>query len=227
MLNGNDWSTREIGTYEFIAIKEGLLNSSIVTITVKPKEIREDQIFVIDGIKYGVDDVLLMVDTVEDESEYINPYIYINEADGRKYQMYRLFAGAEGNVDYTVVEIAVFMTDKDDYFVFPHQAEPSNIVLKNVVGIINEKVVIEAEAKDVAEFSSQWLVPFEHEGDPGLIEYKLVSKDKRLQINFKGEYKGLTFNEIKEETSHPKSIKSFLSMKKQFVKNSVYTKNIK
>lgn len=227
----NVWSTRETGIYEFKAIKEGYLNSDIVTITVKEKEIKEDQFFIIDGVKYGIDEVLLEVDIIEVEEEddgeekvKVYPYIYTNELDGRKYQMYRLFAGVEGNVDYTIVEIAVFMTDKDDYFVFPHEVEPSNIVLKSGIGIINEDIVIEAEAKDIAEFSSQWPVPFKHETEPGVVEYKLISKDKRLQINYKGEYMGLAFNEIKEKTNHPKPVKSFFSMKKRFVKNKVIAK---
>ncbi|MDM1367839.1 hypothetical protein HX052_06375 [Myroides marinus] len=216
MLSGDKWSAFEEGTYQFRAFKEGYISSDIVTIKVNKKPIIDNQSFTINGVKYGIEEVLLEGDVVDDNKNIASVFIY-TDSNGRKYQKYRLFARSMTTATYTVVEFAVYVSAMEKEFMFPTDVDPKDVVVLNVGAVVDNVAVASLDADKLDVATSKWTTPFEHYfKSPGVVNYQIVSKDKKLQINYEGNYNGLEFSKVKPNTK--KMMNPFESKKGRLAK---------
>ncbi|SEI49493.1 hypothetical protein SAMN04488018_101168 [Myroides marinus] len=196
LFSGNTWYANKIGTHQFYAVKEGFYDSEIISINVKPKE---DQRFIIDEKEYSIDDVYLEVYTAYDiNSGKRVPYIYTDEVTNRTYQKYRLYAknsSAPLLQSEFIVELRVYVASTETNFVVPNQENIKYTKVSFVYFFTQTKSRAYA-LKDLETVNFKWISPFEHSYvKPGTISYQITTKDKKVEINYQGEYNGLRFRD--------------------------------
>lgn len=214
LMLGNEWKPVTIGTYKFYAFKGEYLNSDIVTITVKDKPIDENQFFSINSEKYGVDEVRFAAHAQEEHDKIPQPYIYTDKTTGKKFQVYELVAMNRGRQVLVHYFIGVYVSDNETKFVYPSDAKAEDVFTIGMLGIIGITPVASSKADDIEDQNINWIKPLEP-FDPakpkkvsnGVVKYNGITKDKRLQVVYEGEFSGPSYVTIPKET---KSVKSFI-----------------
>lgn len=194
LFSGNSWYANKIGTHEFFAVKEGFYDSEIISITVKPKE---DQRFIIEEKEYSIDEVYLEAYTKNDiNSGKKVPYIYTDEVTNKTYQKYRLYAknGSDPVLQNEfVVELKVYVASTETNFVLPSQENIKDTEVFNIEMYTQFELRF-YKLKDLETVNFKWISPFEHFYlKSGTISYQITTKDKKVEINYQGEYNGLKF----------------------------------
>lgn len=204
LLTGNSWTPYQEGVYKFYAFKEGFFNSDVISITVKPKEIKENQYFVLKDKKYGIDVAQFSVQVYErkNEDEDAKPYIYTEEKTGKKYQVYELLVMNIDERSGIIYLMGVYVSKDETGFVLPEQTEPSNVFSLGVIGMVEGKEELKVEANAIEKVSIEWLGAYDFsKEEQGPIKYELLLKDKKAELKYEGIYDGLYGNEIKAETT--------------------------
>ncbi|MCC9041755.1 hypothetical protein LNQ81_03440 [Myroides sp. M-43] len=199
LLSGNKWSSNVPGTFKFFAFKEGCFNSEEIIITVKPKEIKDNQAFTVNGKKYGVDKVFLYVDVKEENQQ--QPYFYKTEK-GDTYLLYNLHA-FDDQTALCTYQFAVFTPNNKEVFVLPSEVNPSDVVFIGGIAVLEETVVLSYGVSRFDKNWVEWQAPFDGPSKkPGKIKYGFKSKDGKLGLNYEGEFFGLLPQPVKKRISN-------------------------
>lgn len=200
LLGGNTWTSYEVGTYTFYAFKEGFYNSDKVTVTVKPKEIKENQYFTIKGVKYAINVAQLSIHIYErkNEEEEAFPYLYTDKSNGKKYQIYELLVMNTDDRSGVIHLIGVYVADGEKKFILPDQADKANVFPLDVLAVINNKLEIGVAANAIENVSIEWIGAYDPDKvEHGPIKYGLMLKDKSVELKYEGMYEALYGTDIK------------------------------
>ncbi|MCC9041754.1 hypothetical protein LNQ81_03435 [Myroides sp. M-43] len=209
LLLSEKWTAHKASTYSLYAFKGGYVKSEVITIKVNPKEIKDDKSFVINGTKYGVEKVLLVADAKDEGSDKPIPYLYTDITNGKKYQVFRLYAINYQSQAIGIYTMGVYVSNEKD-FVLPSNANPADVFPLGGIGVVGDKEVIKFGKEGIDRAFSNWLAPFDAVNErPGKIKYELVSKDKKLEVKYEGDFYELSFFPIKS------NVKNISSNKKQ------------
>lgn len=209
MFSGNSWIPLEVGSYTFYAFKEGFFNSDKITINVKPKEIKDNQYFIIKEIKYAIDDVELSVQVQErkDETDEAIPFTRIDEKTGRKYQTYELLVRNEDSDNGIVYWIGVYVSNDEKTFVLPELADKADVFSISVSGVVKGKTVVNVDANAIDKASVEWLgANDDTKEEQGPIKYELLLKDKSVVLKYEGTYIGVFLSDIKDSKTQVKGV---------------------
>ncbi|SEI49511.1 hypothetical protein SAMN04488018_101169 [Myroides marinus] len=204
LFSGNSWNPSEVGTYTFYAFKEGFFNSEVITIMVSPKEIKENQYFVLKDKKYGIDATQLSVQIhkLKDENDEARPYMYTDEKTGKKYQVYELLVMNTDDRSGIIYLMGVYVSANETGFVFPEQAEKANVFPISVIGMVQGKEELKADANAIDKMSIEWVGVYDsNKEEQGPINYYLSLKDKSADLKYEGTYEGIYGSEVKEKTT--------------------------
>lgn len=210
LMLGNDWTSLTEGTFKFYAFKGEYLNSNIVTVTVKDKPIVGNQFFSINGEKYSVGEVQLAAHVKAENDENPEPYLYTDKTTGRKFQVYELVAINKVRQALTSYLMGVYVADNETKFVYPSSAKPEEVFSLGGVGVIGNNAVVTFKAEDIQEVNVNWTTPLDpSKVNKGKVKYNLITKDKKVEVIYDGEFSGLSYVPIPKET---KNVKNTLSV---------------
>ncbi|KUF45531.1 hypothetical protein AS361_07825 [Myroides marinus] len=216
LLLGDTWTSLTEGTFKLYAFKGEYLNSNVVTIKVKDKPIDDNQFFSIIGEKYGIGEVQFAAHVQAEDDKNIKPYHYTDKATGKKFQVYELVSINRVRQALTSYLIGVYVADNETKFIYPSSAKPTDVFSIGGVGVVGNNATVSFSAQDIAEVNIDWIkpiAPFDpmnpDKASKGEINYDIITKDKKLQVVYKGEFKGLSFVPIKAGTKGIKKASFF------------------
>lgn len=211
LISGTSWTALKEGVYKLYAFKGEYLNSDIVTITVKDKPIVDNQYFNLLGTKYGIEEVWLGVHSQEEYDENPRPYLYTDKSNGKKFQVYEIAAFNKVRQAFASYVIGVYVVENETKFVYPSDADAKDVFSIGGVGVLGNNPVMTYAAKDIDAVYVNWVKPLDpydpknpNKVNKGKIDYKLHTKDKKLDLVYEGEFSGLRYVTIPKDT---KSVK--------------------
>ncbi|MCC9041753.1 hypothetical protein LNQ81_03430 [Myroides sp. M-43] len=196
VLSSNIWTAEKAGKYKFIATKADYANSNVIEVVVKPNSIVEAQTFVINGVKYNIKEVVLAVDVNESTKKAIL-YTEGNSA----YFVFKLFA-EYSNSTFAMTVMKVLVPSDTQKIVYPYEVESSKVISIGGVGVVDGQLLAEVDAEDIEKTKVKWISPLVDR--KGMVEYDFSSKDRNLEIIYKGIYSGLSGVPVKQNNANLK-----------------------
>ncbi|MDM1373700.1 hypothetical protein HX052_16905 [Myroides marinus] len=188
-LLGNVWTSNNAGTFKLYAIKGGYLNSAEVTIVVKPKDIDDNQSFIYDNVKYGVDEAILAPHVEAGNDVKPTPYIYTDKNTDKKYQVYELVVLNNSQQILISYMMGVYVTDAEKDFVYPSVAKPEDVFPIGGLVAKGQGVAAKFTPQDFEKLQIVWKTKYDPKvSDKGEIKYDMLSKDKKVMVKFEGIY---------------------------------------
>lgn len=188
-LLGNILISNNPGTFKLYAIKAGYLNSGEITVVVKPKDINDNQSFMYDNVKYGVDETILAPHVEEGNDQDPIPFVYTEKNTGKKFQVYELVVLNNSQQILISYMLGVYVTDAEKGFVYPSNVTSERIF--SIGGIVakGQGVVAKLTPQDFEKLQIVWKTKY----DPTVsktaeIKYDMLTKDKKVKVNFEGVY---------------------------------------
>jgi|GEM_PF-1459171 len=171
-----------VGTYKFIASKDGYVTSDEVSVVVTEKPALEGNKVQVSGVDYAIDETRLYINTNAD-----NEALLYSLEDGTQYLLYNLISFT-GESSYSQTTMAVIMPANPTTILWPQDVAASNVVTVGVIYVEDGALAEETPEGEQVDASYVWGTKASNSAN-GKLEYTVDSSV--INVSFDGEYKGL------------------------------------